>query len=393
MDVATRPVRITALACLLAAAAVVAGCGSDDDSGESSRAPSTSPTSAATSQADAANADLEAAYKGTYAEPPSEPNPAAKGKRVAILACGLSSPTVAAIVKGLQSATKDLGWTAKVFDAKLDPSNFPKGFTQAIADKQDGIIAVCMDAPLVKSALQQAAQAKIPTIPVQGWDMDQIEPGEKALYTTRISFGDRHPDFADAMRAYGEDSAAYAIARAGGKGTILNFTNPEFATLKFIQEGFAKKVKESCPDCELKDVSWLAKDFGPALTAKAKAALLQNPDVKAIHGNTNPQLGITQAVVQSRLADKVPVVGGFGLSIDFDVVREKKGLTAVNSWPSEWWSYAAADTLNSVFNGAEPRDQGMGWALVDAEHGMPAKGQDWKPPIDVPAAYRKSWEG
>jgi ribose transport system substrate-binding protein len=84
-------------------------------------------------------------------------------------------------------------------------------------------------------------------------------------------------------------------------------------------------------------------------------------------------------------------LGGFGLGIDFDVVRAKQGLNAVNSWPTEWWAYAAVDTLNSYFNDTPARDEGLGYQVVDEDTGLPAEGEDFKPDFDVPAAYRASW--
>ncbi|RFA08541.1 hypothetical protein B7R54_04350 [Subtercola boreus] len=331
--------------------------------------------------------------KAHYTTPPTTPNPAAKQKNIAIVAVGMSSPTVAVGAAGVEAAITDIGWQYTLYDAKLDPSAFSTLVRQAITNKADGIIGVGLDAPLVKAAIEEATAAGIPSISVQGWDLDQ-DPDtstETPVFSTRISFGDRFPDFADVVRASAADAADYLTSKAGCSGTILDFSNNEYTTLKLINQGFTGEMSTNCPNCKVVDVPWTASQFGPELTGIAKAAILKNPDVKAIQAGTNPQLGITQAIVQSGYQDKVSTLGGFGLAADFAVSTQDQGLNATTSWPVEWWSYAAVDTLNSYFNKTEPVDEGLGWKIVDKASGFPDGDSDFKPPFDVPAAYKLSW--
>jgi len=337
-------------------------------------------------------ASLSADAGKTYTTPPTDPNPAAKGKNIAIVAVGMSSPTVAVGATNVEAAAKSIGWTTTLYDAKLDPANFPTMVRAAVTSKVDGIIGVGLDAPLVTQAVQEATAAGIPTISVQGWDLndDPSTRTQTPIFTTQISFGDRYKNFADAMRAYGAASATWNMVKAGCQGTLLDFSNNEYTTLKLIKEGYSEQIANNCPDCKLVDVPWLAADFGPPLTSKVKAALLQNPGATGANGNTNPTLGITQGVTQSGDTD-LPMIGGFGVAADYDAVRTNQGLTAVNSWPLQWWSYAAVDTLNSHFNGTPARDEGLGFEIVDATMGLPPAGQDFAPSFDVPAAYAASW--
>ena len=46
--------------------------------------------------------------------------------------------------------------------------------------------------------------------------------------------------------------------------------------------------------------------------------------------------------------------------------------------------------MNSVFLGQKPVDSGIGWTMVDAEHGLPASGE-FVPPVDFKAEYQKAW--
>jgi ribose transport system substrate-binding protein len=374
---------------LTAISTALAGCASSDKTAT----PGSPSSSSSSSSPDCMAKVTETAGAKTYTTPPTDPNPAAKGKKIAIVAVGMASPTVAVGAAGVQKAAAAIGWSAKLYDAKLDPAQFPVLVKEAVASKVDGIVGIGLDAPLVKAAVQQATAAGIPTISVQGWDLndDPSTSGEAPVFATHIDFGSRYKDFADAVRAYGATSAAWNIKQAGCKGTIIDFANNEYTTLKLLEQGYAEQVSTVCPDCKRVQVDWLAADFGPTLTSKAKASFLKNPEAVAGHGATNPTLGITQAVVQGGVAGKLKMIGGFGVAADYDTVRSHQGLDAVNSWPLEWWAFAAVDTLNSYFNKTPARDEGLGFQIVDESTDLPAKGQDFKPSFDVPAAYAKSW--
>jgi ribose transport system substrate-binding protein len=373
-------------------AAALAGCASSS-TGKGTAVGTPSAGTSATSSSDCLASVTKTAAAKSFTTPPTGANPAAKSKKVAIIAVGLASPTVAVGTAGVTKAAKAIGWSAKVYDAKLDPAQFPVLVKEAVASKVDGIIGIGLDAPLVKAAVAQATAAGIPTISVQGWDLndDPSTSGQSPIFAAHINFGTRYKDFADATRAYGATSAAWDIKQANCTGTLIDFANNEYTTLKLLEQGYATEVSTVCPDCKRVKVDWLAADFGPTLTGKAKASFLQNPGAVAAHGATNPTLGITQAVVQGGLAGKLKVIGGFGVAADYDTVRSHQGLDAVNSWPLEWWAYAAVDTLNSYFNKTSARDEGLGFQIIDEATGLPAKGQDFKPDFDVPAAYAKSW--
>jgi ribose transport system substrate-binding protein len=371
-------------AAVVVAATAAAGC-------SSSKTTASSGGSGASNESSTCSG--AAAGTKTFTAPPTASSPAAKGKKIAVVAVGMASPTVAVGANNVLAAAKAIGWSSTLYDAKLNPANFPVMVKEAVASKVDGIIGIGLDAPLVTAAVKAATAAGVPTISVQGWDLndDPSTQGQQPIFATHISFGSRYKDFADAVRAYGATSAKWAISAAKCKGTILDFSNNEYTTLKLLEQGFSSQVKSGCPDCKLVGVPWIAADFGPALTSKVKAAFLKNPDAAAAHGATNPTLGITQGVTQSGLTNKVQMVGGFGVAADYDAVRNNQGLTAVNSWPLQWWSYAAVDTLNSYFNKTPARDEGLGFEVVDKTHDLPAPGKDFGPSVDVAAAYAKSW--
>jgi len=63
-----------------------------------------------------------------------------------------------------KTALKDIGWRADVVDGKNDPAVFQQAITSFINQRVAGIITIVIDAAPIRSALQAAAQAKIPVI-------------------------------------------------------------------------------------------------------------------------------------------------------------------------------------------------------------------------------------
>jgi ribose transport system substrate-binding protein len=345
-------------------------------------------TPATTGGSSSSTGSTDDAYKATYTTPPTAANPAAKSKTVWVISVGQASPTGAASADAAMAAGKAIGWSMHLFDAKLDPAQFSDGIKQAIASKANGVVLIAVDCPAAKSALQQAKSAGVKTVGVYALDCNEVTPGQPSLYSSQVSFGSRYKNLAAAYQAWGADSAKWAIAKTDGKADALSFENSEYNILKFYQQGFDAQMK-TCSGCKNTIVPWLAADFGAKLTAITQAALLKDPNANVVQGGSNPTLGITQGVVQSGRTAKIDSIGGLGLSIDNDAIRQGQ-LTAANSWPTEWFGYAAIDTLNSVFNGTPVRDEGLGWQIADKTHNLPAKG-GFSGDVDYVSAYKKSW--
>jgi ribose transport system substrate-binding protein len=342
---------------------------------------------------DNARQELALAYKGFYTKPPTAPSPGAKTKSILIMSAGQAAETDSAAVVKLQAAAALLGWKSTVCDGKLDPSVFPTCVSQAIAQHVDGIVSEGIDCALVKPQLEQAEQAGIKVVGMFAWDCNEINPSEPKLIT-KISYGSRFANEADAYKALGEGAAAWTVVQTTGKANVLNLTNQEYNTLKFMQDGYSTGMKSLCPDCTLNNVDWLAKNLGPNLQATVQASLLKYPSTNVVYGNTDPELGPSAAVLQAAKTSSVKVLGGLGLGINFDSVRNNKGLNAVMAYPGGWYAYATIDTLNSLFSGTSPRDEGFGTVMVDATHGLPAAGISGYydvPGIDYVAAYKASW--
>jgi ribose transport system substrate-binding protein len=340
-----------------------------------------------------AEKDLQTAYSGYFTHPPTEPNPAVPGKRILIISAGQSAEVDSALATKIQQAASMIGWTSSICDGKLEPGNFVKCMGQANAEGVDGVVNIGVDCQYVKPQMEQAVKSGIKIVGTFAWDCSETEPGGPKLMT-KISYGNRFKSEPEAFEALGRGAGAWAVVKTKGQGKILYLVNHEYNTLKLLQTGFKDAVEELCEECELDEEEWLGKELGPPLQSKTLAALTSNPEINAMYANTNPELGPSAALVQSGRQTEVASVGGLGVAPNFEAIREEQGLGATLASPGGWYAFAAVDTLNSLFRGQKPRDEGWGGILVDAEHNLPPKGSEgyYEPPnVDYEADYAKSW--
>lgn len=384
-------VAVAALA--LVAVLALSACGdSSDDTSSGATTSSGEETSAEAggSSLGAAEEQLEEAYSARYTEPPSKSSPAATGKNVWFISPGNASPNSAAFYAAAKEAAAKIGWKLTLFDGKLDPSRPPEGIRQAVATGADGIISLAIDCVAAKSAYEVAKEAEVPVVPLVAFDCSESEPGEESLFSAPISLGERYGSWTEAYEAWGSDLAAWAIVDAGGEANTINTTNDQYKIITDTEDGFAKRMGE-CSECENTEMPWVVEEAGAKLAAKVQAEILRNPEATALNNSINPGLGMAQGIVQSGKAGQIAGVGGYGLPEDIAMVKEGgKGLEALAAWPLNWWSWAAIDTMNSIFDGAEPEDSGLGWQMIDAENNLPT-GDEFEPTVDFEAAYAKRW--
>jgi ribose transport system substrate-binding protein len=338
-----------------------------------------------------AEKQLEEAYKGRFTEPPSKPNPAAKGKTVWYISPGQASPNAAQGYIGLKEAAAELGWTLKLYDAKLDPANFSTGIKQAVASGADGVITLALDCSQTKSALEEAREHNVFTVTMLGFDCDESDPGEEPQYSAPISLGDRYKNWVEAYEDWGRDTAAWIIANTNAEAKLLNFTNDEYLIISNTVKGLSEEMDE-CETCEVTDVPWTLSEVGTKVTNKVKDSFVRVPEANTLFNSLNPLVGFATGIEQAGKTESVQAIGGVGMPEDFELIEaETKGLNAIAAWPFAWWAWAASDTLNSLFDGNEVEDSGLGWQMVDKEHNMPKAGGQLEPEVDYKAIYRKRW--
>jgi ribose transport system substrate-binding protein len=384
----------------LAVALAACGGGGSSSSGSTSEAPSTSEesTEEATteeggggSELEAAEEATEAAFEGRFGTPPSEPNKATSGKNVWVISPGQASAPAAALSNAAIAAGKLLGWHTTLCDAKLDPAKQAECYKSAIAGGAEGILGVATDCPNIKGQIQEATAANVDVVPIFSFDCDEVGQGA-AQYSAQISFGERYKTAREYFEASGEDGAAWIVDTTKGEANLLSLENPEYYDLKFWQAGFSKGMEKYCSSCAVESEEFLlASEAGTPFQEKVATGLTKNPEINAIQMGWNVELGPGAAVEQSGRGSELSTIGGLGVESDIAAIRETDSLKACIGQPLGWWGFAGADTLNSLFNGEEPRDEGIGWQLLTKEQNLPTKNEVFKGPVEYEAAYKKSW--
>jgi ribose transport system substrate-binding protein len=298
-------------------------------------------------------------------------------------------------VNAAKEAAQVLGWKVTVYDAQLNPSNYPQLMSQALASGADGIVLDAIDCSFVKSQLEQAKAKGIKVVPIYAYDCNDPYAGQggQPLFSAYTNYGPAaNKNLGAFAEKYGFAQGQAAIAATGGHAKVVFFNDPEATVLHYTGKGFLDAIKQ-CSGCSvLQDVEFKGLDLGPTLQQRAASALLQHPDANVVKSpfTAATLLSIGPAVSQSGHASKLYVMGGEGFQPELDLLRNHQGVNAVMISPSDWTGWAAIDTLNSLFQNKAPAYSGLGWQLVDATHNLPASGP-WVSPIDFKAAYKKAW--
>lgn len=366
----------------------LAACGSSGGSGSSS---SSSSTSSGDAFLATAQQHVQADYQSTNKAPDGSSRPAAKGKKIVVISAGQAGLSASVPVNAAIAAAKAIGWQVSMYDEQLDPTKGPALMRQAIASGADGIIVDSNDCPLIKAPLQEAKAKGIKVVPIYSFDCNDpvFGGGGDALFSALINFG--ASDIDTFTESYGANQADAVIAATQGHAKVILFNDLEFTVLHYTAKGFTDELAK-CSGCSVVDeVDFKAAELGPTLQQKAASAILQHPEANAlkIPYTAATLLGIAGAVGASGKTG-LYVMGGEGFAPELDLIRAGKGVSAVNIISSEWVGWAAVDTLNSVFNGQQPVDSGIGWALADSGHNLPSSGP-YVPSIDYQSAYKKAW--
>jgi ribose transport system substrate-binding protein len=374
---------------LLATAAVAAGlaaCGSDDSATNAQSSNPKTPSSTSTW-----GAQLAGLYKGTIGSPPTSGPAAAKGKTVLVISCGQQTPSCASGAKGAMEAATAIGWKPKLFDGKFNPALYGTGVQQAVTTKVDGIILDAIDCVTAKPQLEQARKASIKIVAIASYDCNDPAIGGSPLFDGQPFFAGGLKDNRAAAFAWSAMQAKFAAARQDGKAKVVLFKLDAFLAGRYMREGL-KRGFESCSGCKIVDEVPLAPtDIGPKLQQKVQSALLKHPEANTVMPGFDVLLlaGVGAGVKASGRAGQVKLFGAEGYAPTADLARQG-GVAGGVAVPADWQGWAAIDTLNRIFAGEQPVDEGLGFQAWDKTHNLGASG-GYVPKVDYQAAYKKLW--
>jgi ribose transport system substrate-binding protein len=407
-----------ALATLIAATVLVAGCGSSSGSGGGSSSTSgDAATSAQSSSSGSASANapngadpnkvyapgvptLAELYKSTEGEPPTSGPPVAKNKTVIFVSCGQASPGCAGPPNEMAKAAKIMGWRYSIVDGALDANNgWATAMRQAIAEKPDAIVVHGINCQDTKAAFLEAKAQGIGVLGIESADCsDPDNPGGPSapLFTIgNFQFSSSAPNAGAFFQQWGELQAAYIIDATEGHAKVIRtvFTS---AFGRHQQQG-QDLMLAKCSGCKVLDnVSWVSADSVPGgpLTQKFTTALIQNPSANAAILNfdsTATSAGLGKVIVDEGRSNNMISVAGEGYAAALQLIRDGQGLTADPAHSGKWEAWAAADELNRYFNHKPLVPEGVGFRMIDKGHNMMPAGQDYTPPINYQSIYLKSW--
>jgi ribose transport system substrate-binding protein len=173
--------------------------------------------------------------------------------KLAIVASGLTGGNIRAADQ-MKAAATAMGWTATIFDGKLDPTVQASVVQQAVVQKYDAIILSSIDTQTISAGVDAAAAAKIPVV------CNECLPREGTVKVVTYDW-----------EGSGRNMGAYIVSQDGCKASIASFPDKAFPTVSLYITGLTKQVNELCPNVKIDQTffptSDLAKPGPPTWTA------------------------------------------------------------------------------------------------------------------------------
>lgn len=358
---------------------VAAGCGSDDDSGESTASganETSSVVSDAKERVDAAMAPV------TEWAGPTEGPKAASGKKILVINCGDAAEGCKRPVTGAREAAKTLGWEVTVVDSLGDPTKASDILGRAESMDVDGVILEAFPDAAVQAGLEKTKAAGIPVISVQG----NLEVGP---FDGAVTW-----DYAKV----GELMADWIIADSDGEADILVMDDPQFQTMA-VGVPAGMKVLETCDGCEVtKTVHTTVATLTTRVEGQAAGALRSAPAGQPYYVWSGYDALTSFIILGARSAGRTPedtpMVSWGGNKENLNEIHDNGFQRATVAIAYEQLGWAAMDALVRVFADEEPvADAGIPMRFLTAENITPEMLSDgWSGDVDYAAKYTELWE-
>ena len=274
---------------------------------------------------------------------------AAAEKTIGVALASDTNPFYIAMLKGIETRAKELGYKVSVVTAEEDVARQLNGINDLIAKGVDGILASPIDAKALCSAFDKAKAAGIPMMAIARGSACKAQLLHIAVDEIRV----------------GREIAEWTARSIGGKGKIAMLAGPAGAQAfmnfaRGYEEGIARH-----PGIEVvyRQELALTREMG---LKHGEDALVAHPDIEAIYGaNDELGMGAAQAVAAAGKKKAVIVTGMNGIPPAVRAVkRGAMDLTVVLN-PVKW-GILGVDTMDGHFKGRkhDPRVY-VGHVLVD----------------------------
>jgi ribose transport system substrate-binding protein len=355
----TLRIALSALA-ILAMAALVAACGGGSSSSSSSSTESTAATENESSEAaggeeggsgeeaaggEGGDAKVEEILTEAVApakwEGPTEKDPAASNKHIAVILTSAAAEGEQLIQAGAETATKALGWKSTYIDGKGTPQGYEAGISQAITEGVDAVFLAAITPSLVPNGMKALKAAGIPVI-----TYSNVEEPKEELWIGNVGYD---------TQKEAEYLAAFVTKESGGEAKIALVEDKEYGIVAQRAERFKPLLEELCPGCEIvNETDMQVTELETKLTPKIAGVLQANPDVNYIYAPYDAAVPpMVAAIKQAGLTEDVKIVsyGGFKQSTEYLRKKEIQNGDVANA--TEWQAWEAYDVLNRTFNEQE----------------------------------------
>jgi ribose transport system substrate-binding protein len=379
--------RSGAVAVGLTAALLFAGCGSSSTSTTPSDSvtPTTSGDNAA---AVAARANLDAARGMPTFTPPGPPVDASKaaGKKIFYLAVTMNVPIVQTWWKGIENAAAAAGLTATSFDGKGNPTEYVRGFDQAIAQKYDVIIIESIPSDSIAEPIKRAQEAGIKVII---GNERNAEDGGPVLDTVDAGVSMPYGDAADL-------EADWVIADANGSpGEVAVFRMPNVAA----HDAMVDRIEAKFAGTGLKVVTIeevAIPDWSSRLPTLTRTLLTQYPDLQYIVPLVDGMaLNIVPALEQANKADQVKISTFNATPAVMKLMRDGSPVKADVGGANTWEGWAYVDQSLRLLTGAEPVEQNVPLRMFDTTNvdtiDVDGNEDDWYDTQKAIDGYKQLW--
>ncbi|HVY95961.1 MAG TPA: sugar ABC transporter substrate-binding protein [Solirubrobacterales bacterium] len=330
-----RQTRVLWIGALLAVAAIVAGCGSSDDSTGSSDESGGGASSSFVAEAEQAAQEGEQVPSKILATEPVKPK---AGATVYHVACDLSLQGCANQAKGVKSAAAAIGFKYEQCDGGSSPDTIAQCFTNAVNAKPDVIIPNGIG---IEAAGDGFAAAKKQGIPIVGMFTGD-PPGAEGVATEVAG---------ETCEEAGKAAADWVIADSEGKANVVFIGTQTYTCNKQRQQSFLAEMKK-CEECKASTLTFSIASIQSTLPQQIQAELQSNTEVEYMVGTFDAvALTAADAIRQAGKATEIKV-GGFDADApNLELIRDEEiqAFDVTSGTTEPGWS--AIDAAARVING------------------------------------------
>ena len=299
---------------------------------------------AAQSRADAAEAtvgvsDLLDSPTSIGPRTPLSATPEA-GKTLIWIEC--PTPGCVLVGNGITDAAAHLGWTVDRIGHDLTPEGTAGAMAQAVAQNPDAVLISGSVNAFYEDSLAELNERGVPVI--DSSSVNEVGGADNGIYGMVQGIPQ--------TTAYGQVLASWIVADSGGSANLLVFNVPDVPVLTGFNAGIGGVMAETCANCtvEIVDVSF-ADLLGGNVPGLVVSALQANPDADYVAcGFGDLCIGVTGAIAEAGLADRVKLTGALPNAGDFAAIAagEEAAFVAAPEYMIGW---RKVDILAAFFVG------------------------------------------